>query len=182
MKKFTQKEVGITKTPMADKFIDFDQVEKMRIAIYANNTSEKPYVAEVDFYFTSPQAAWENKTDLKLRNDLYKLNNIAYKVPSDFASAQPFYDMAVECARKFKRYTGSDLHNKLGKRYPDRYYTIPYTYISYDPVTKSGVLQITLPFINDKDEIDYTTNYQAIEFQLDKVGNGLEYTWLGEDA
>ncbi len=181
MKKFTQKKVGITKTPMADKIINYDEVEKMRIAVYANSGSEKPLVAEVDFHFTTPQSTWGNQTVLKLRNDLYKLNNVAYKTPTGFDHAQEFYDRAVTRAREFKKYTSSDLHNKLGKRYPDRYYTIPFNYMSYDPKTKTGILQITHPFINSEDQVDTTTNYQCIEFELDQQGKGLEFTWLGED-
>lgn len=182
MKKFTQKQVSITKTQMKNKIINFDEVEKIRIAVFDNkNVREKPPVAEVDFYFTKKQPEWDDQLVIKLRNDLYKLNNIAYKVPSDFADAQPFYDQAVKVAREFKRHTNSDLHNKLGKRYPDRYYTIPFTYLSYDPVTKSGILQVTEPFIDKNDNIDYTTNYQAIDFELDQVGKGIEFTWLGED-
>jgi hypothetical protein len=182
MKKFKQKQVSISKTQMKNKIINFDQVEKIRVAIYSNaHSMEKPHVAEVDFHFTEKQSEWEDQTVVKLRNDLYKLNNIGYKVPADFKDAQPFYDMAVQEARKFKRRTNSDLHNKLGKRYPDRYYTIPFTYLSYDPVTESGILQITDPLVLPCGTIDFTTNYQSIDYELDKEGRGMKYTWIGED-
>ena len=167
---------------MKNKIINFDEVEKIRVAIYPNkNNPEKPQVAEVDFHFTVPQPEWDNEIVLKLRNDLYKLNNIAYKVPSDFKEFQPFYDKAVANARDFKKYTGSDLHNKLGKKYPDRYYTIAYTYLSYDPVTKSGILQVAEPKITDSGVIEFEDNFQSIPFELDKTGRGMEYTWIGEE-
>ena len=176
MKKFKKQSQGtIEKTPMIDKLIDFDLVEKMRVAVYDTSLT-----AEVDFHFSTPQPEWENKAVVKLRNNLYKINNIAYKVPADFQDAEPFYEMAVARAREFKKYTNSDFHNKLGKRFPDRYYTVPFTFFSYDPTTKTGILQITNPIVTSTGKVDYTTEYQDIEFELNYEGNGLRFGWLGE--
>lgn len=176
MKKFKQVDEAVTKpdkTPMADKIINFEEVESIRIAVYHN--SETPYVGEVIFNFASPQKEWDNATDLKLRNNLYKLNNIAYKMPADFQDAEPFYSKAVARAREFKKYTNSDMNNKLGIRFPDRYYTIPFTFMSYDPRTKTGILQITQPTILSDGTVDCLANYQVIDFELDKQGKGLNY-------
>ena len=169
-----------SKTPMANKIIDFDEVKQMRIAVYDNATEGKPYVCEVDFHFDTPQAAWGNVTTLKLRNNLYKLNNIAYKMPTGHEDFQPFYERAIEECRAFKKHTGADFHNKLGKRYPDRYYTIPGVMVSYDPVTKSGQLQITLPVINKYNDVDVEENYQCIDFEMqENNGKNLDWTWIG---
>ena len=176
MKKFQQvKKPTIEKTPMKDRYINFDQVEKMRVAVYEN---EDNFVMEVDFHFTGKQQEWDGENVVKLRNALYKINNIAYKMPSGFEDAQDFYDAAVKEARAFKKYTSSDLHNKLGRRYPDRYYTIPFLFVSYDPKTKTGKLQFTNPIFNDDETIDCLSEYQCIDFELDMKGKGLEFCWI----
>lgn len=93
MKQFKQvnkSNVAPAKTPMAEKVIDFESVEKMRVAVYPNVGSEKPPVCEVDFHFSSPQKDWDNTMTLKLRNNLYKINNIAYKNPAGFEAFDPF--------------------------------------------------------------------------------------------
>lgn len=176
MKKFQQvKTPTIEKTPMKDRYVNFEQVEKMRIAVYEN---EDNYVMEVDFHFTEKQDEWDGEKIVKLRNALYKINNIAYKMPSGFELAQDFYDTAVKEARAFKKKHNADLHNKLGRRYPDRYYTIPFLFVSYDPHTKSGILQITNPIFNDDETIDCLSEYQKIDFELNKQGKGMEYVWI----
>lgn len=180
MKKFTNQATELPKTEMKDKIINFDQVEKMRVAVYKNDHMDKmgKYTCEVDFHFDQPQEEWDKSLTLKLRNNLYKLNNIAYKMPSGFEDLSDFYKTAIEQSRQFKKHTSSDLHNKLGKRYPDRYYTIPCTYVSYDPATQTGILQITMPVLTSTGEVDVDSNYQCIEFELDKVGRGMQYTWI----
>lgn len=177
IKKFTNKKPELPKTEMKDKIINLAQVEKMKITVY-DPKANGHQTLEVDFHFDSPQAEWNGHEVLKLRNELYKINNIAYKMPTGFEEFTPFYELAVQRAREFKTYTGSDLHNKLGKKYPDRYYTIPFTYASYDPVTKTGILQITMPFINTDDQIDVLTHYQCIDFELEVRGKGVNYTWI----
>ena len=99
-------------------------------------------------------------------------------MPAGFEDAEPFYEMAVARARDFKKYTSSDFHNKLGKRFPDRYYTVPFTFFSYDPNTHTGILQVTNPVVGNDGVVDYSTGYQAIEFELDNEGNGLRYAWF----
>jgi len=177
MKKFSNQKPELPKTEMKDKIIDFEAVEKMRVAVYDKNEKGEQCL-EVDFHFDTPQAEWDNSITLKLRNNLYKINNIAYKMPSGFEPLSPFYEVAIARAREFTRHTKSNLHNKLGKRYPDRYYTIPCTYVSYDPITTTGLLQITYPFINAAGESDVMSNYQCIEFEMDAKGKGLDFTWI----
>lgn len=181
MKKFVNKTVSISKTQMIDKLIYMDDLEKMRVAVYPNEGKEGGPVVEIDFHFTKPQAIWDNVTELKLRNGFYKLNNIAYQVPADFQDAQPFYNLAIKRSREFKKYTNSDLHCKLGKRYPDRYYTVPYNYVSYDPNTKTGILQITEPVLKADGTFNWEENYQCIDFEMNYAGNNLDYTWLSEE-
>lgn len=166
------------KTPMAEKVIDFDYVEKMRIAIYQNVGTETPPVCEVDFHFTTPQKDWDNTMTLKLRNNLYKINNIAYKNPAGFEYFDPFYTQAIASARAFKKKHGVDLHNKLGKKYPDRYYTIPGLFVSYDNVLNCGEFQITEAQIETDDTVDVMKNYQCIPFELDQEGKGIQFTWI----
>jgi len=177
MKKFTNQKPELPKTEMKDKIINFEAVEKMRVAVYDKNDKGE-HCFEVDFHFDSPQSEWDNSTSLKLRNNLYKINNIAYKMPSGFEDLSQFYEVAIERARELTRYTKSNLHNKLGKRYQDRYYTIPCTYVSYDPITDTGILQITQPVIDENGEVDVMSNYQCIEFEMDSAGKGLKYTWI----
>ena len=177
IKQFSNKKPELPKTQMKDKIINLAQVDKMKVSVF-DRKANGYQTLEVDFHFTSPQEEWNGHDVLKLRNELYKINNIAYKMPSGFEAFTPFYELAVQRAREFKTYTSSDLHNKLGKKYPDRYYTIPCTYVSYDPATKTGILQITMPFINADNEIDVLTNYQCIDFGLDVRGKGVDYTWI----
>lgn len=176
MKQFkqTKKTPTPSKTPMANKLIDFDQIKEMRIAVYDNSQEAKPYVCEVDFHFEQPQSEWNNQTTVKLRNQLYKINNIAYKMPAGHDDFQLFYEKAVEQCRAFKKHTSADFHNKLGIKY-ERYYTIPGLMISYDPVTKSGIFQITQPEIV-QDTIDVMQNFTTIEFELDE-SNGSNLSW-----
>ena len=181
MKQFKQidkSSAAPAKTPMAEKVIDFDAVEKMRVAIYPNINSETPPVCEVDFHFKTPQKDWDNTMTLKLRNNLYKINNIAYKNPAGFQYFDPFYTKAVQVARAFKKRHGVDLHNKLGKKYPDRYYTIPGLFVSYDDKLKCGEFQITEAEIQADDSVDVLKNYQCIPFELDQEGKNVLFGWI----
>jgi hypothetical protein len=171
--KQTKKTPKPSKTEMAMKVINFAEVNEMRVAVYDNThlPEPKPFVCEVDFHFDNPQVHWNNQTVVKLRNQLYKINNIAYKLPSGFDYFEDFYERAFQECRSFKTKTNTDFHNKLGVKMPDRYYTVPGLMVSYDPVTKTGILQITEATVNRDNVAESMKNYQKIDFELVETNN-----------
>lgn len=165
-----------TQTPIANKIIETPEVKGMRLGVFHNAGGK--YTAEVDFNFDDIQDGWKSN-EVKLRNDLYKLNNIAYKMPANFEWAEQWYENAVKRAREFTKHYNSNLHNKLGFAVKgERYYTIPFTYFSYCPVTRMALLQISAP-IDVNGSIDFYKNHAEIEIELDKEGaRNLHYAWV----
>ena len=172
MKQFTKTTKKATSgVPIMECCIDTTQIDQMRVGVYHN---ADVFTAEVIFDFVKMQPAWGD-VQVKLRNNLHKINNIAYKQPAQLTFANEWYQHAVKRAKEFGKYTNSNLHTKLGYRFEQRYHTIPYTYFSYDPNTKSFLLQASIPD-NNEDEF---TNHLELEGDLTLTGKrGLHYDWF----
>ena len=176
MKKFIQVNIQPkTQTPIAQMCIDTTEVTAMNVGVYHNPNK---FTAQLQIDFAKPQKGWGTDR-VTLVNDLYKINNIAYKMPADFDFAKEWYDAVILKSREFTKYTGSNLHTKMGYRFNSNYHTIPYTWMSYDPNTNLCKVYLTIP---DKTGDDFT-NHVEVECTLDKVGEkNLHFCWLKEDA
>jgi len=125
MKKFKKSnanELVAQRTPIADKIIQLEEVVKIRLAVY-DNAAHSPheihtgrYVAEVDIMFRDHRNIW-GSTDIKLRNNLSKVENIKYKLPADWGFTEPWYKAAFHRAEQWAQsQTAPVLHAKLGRR------------------------------------------------------------------
>lgn len=165
-----------TQTPIADYAIDTSQIDSMRLGVFHNEGGV--YTAQVTCQCTHLQAGW-NSDMVEIRNNLHKINNIAYKMPAEFDFAEAWYDHVIARSREFKKYTQTDLHTKLGYRFNSRYHTVPYTWFSYDPNTDLALLQMTMPEEVDG-KPDFFKNHMEVEIELDQRGaRNLHYVWVG---
>lgn len=173
MKQFKKQQKKPTSgVPIMQTCIDTTQIEQMRVGVYENTDV---FTAEVIFDFATAQSGWGGENQVKLRNNLHKINNIAYKQPAQLTFANEWYQHAVKRSKEFGKYTNSNLHTKLGYRFEQRYHTIPYTYFSYDPVTKSFLLQVSIP---DNDENEFK-HHMELEGDLTLTGKrNLVYDWF----
>ena len=159
-------------TQIKDKLIDPDCVSSMRLAVYHN--THKNYVAEVDVDFKTVDPEWGDS--VKLRNDLYTLQNIQYKLPSGWRDLQPWYELAIQRAKTFADTHGEDYHCKLGKKW-ERWYTIPCTFFSYAPSEKLALLQLSIP--TDQGLFDA---HVEIEVELEHSGKeNLHYNFVDNE-
>jgi hypothetical protein len=160
MKKFNPiKKIPQTTVPIMQCCLDTEDLDQFRIAIYDNSNKDgKLDTVEIDFVFNTPQQGWGKSQKVKLRNDLYRINNIAYKQPAALQFAQVWYDHAITQARAFGKKHNSNLHTKLGFQFHNRYHTIPYTFFSYCSVTHEFLLQISIP---DADNNEFTHHMEV---------------------
>ena len=173
IKKFQKIEKKVnTQTPIFNKCIETTQLSGMKLGVFHNDTN---YTAQVEFAFNDIQEGWQSQ-EVKLTNNLYQMNNIAYKMPVEFSFADKWYEHAIQKGRAFTKLTKSNYHTKLGYRFDNRYYTIPYTWFSYDPNTNLALLQVTIPDVNEHE----FTNHVELEMELDMIGaKGLHYAYAG---
>ena len=144
-----------TTVPIMECCIDTGRLDQFRVGVYHNPDK---FTVDVDFVFETPQAGWGCGQEVKLRNNLYKINNIAYKQPAQLAFANEWYGHAVEKAKAFGKYHNSNLHTKLGFQFKDRFHTVPYTYFSYCSTTYDFLLQVTIP---DEDNNEFTHHMEV---------------------
>ena len=171
-----------TKIAVSDYLIETEKLDQIRLAVYDNSATKKNcYTADVIFQFDSIVEGWKD-TNITVQNDLYKQNNIAYKLPAEFDFAKPWYSHVIDRSRSFVKHTGSDLCTKLGYKFKgDSYKTIPYTWFNYDPNTNLALLQVANPTIDADDNIDWFSNHIEIELNLNNTGkNNLRWAWAGK--
>ena len=122
-KKSNSNELVAQSTPIADKIIQLEEVVKIRLAVY-DNAARTPheittgrYVAEVDLMFKDDRNNVWLSNDIKLRNNLSKIENIKYKLPADWGFTEQWYKTAFTAAEDWaKAQTAPVLHAKLGRR------------------------------------------------------------------
>ena len=153
-----------TKVPIMQCCIDTPNLDQFRVGVYNN---EDGYTVDVDFTFTTPQAGWGQGQDIKLRNNLHKINNIAYKQPAELEFASAWYKHAVEQARAFGKRHNSNLHTKLGFQFKNRFHTVPYTYFSYCGLTHDFLLQCSIPDASDNE----FTHHMEVQGELTMHNN-----------
>lgn len=144
-----------TTVPIMECCVDTPALDQFRVGVYHNPDR---FTVDVDFTFSKPQAGWGMGQEVKLRNNLHKINNIAYKQPAELQFASEWYNHAVEQARLFGKHHNSNLHTKLGFRFKDRFHTVPYTYFSYCSTTYDFLLQVTIP---DENNNEFTHHLEA---------------------
>ena len=170
-----------TKIPVDNKLINTAELIRFRLGVFNNPNKNNKYTADVIFNFSDMQDGWKTN-EVTLTNDLYKLNNIAYKMPAEFDFGKEWYDAAILRSRQFAKHTNSFLCTKMGFRFPgDSYKTIPFTWFNYDPVTNLVLLQVSAPIIREDDSIDFWTNHVEYETELKQEGKGMRYQWVEQD-
>jgi hypothetical protein len=158
------KKIPQTTVPIMECCIDTQNLDQFRVGVYDNPDG---FTVDVDFAFSTPQAGWGMGQEVKLRNNLHKINNIAYKQPAVLEFANEWYKSAVEQARAFGKRHSSNMHTKLGFKFKDRFHTVPYTYFSYCSTTHDFLLQVSIP---DEDNNEFTHNL-IVESTLSEYNN-----------
>ena len=163
-----------TQTPIANKVIDTTQIRGIQLGVFHNADR---YTAMMTYKFHDLQEGW-NSDSITLTNDLYERRHIQYQMPNGFEFAQPWYSRVIDRAKQFQRQTKSNLMTKLGYRFADRYHTIPYTWVCYDPNTKLCLLQQTIP-TGTSEQPDFFAEHFEIEIELTNQGNrNLNYSYV----
>ena len=171
-----------TQVPVSDYLIETPKLDQIRLAVFDNNKTKQCYSADITFQFTGIVDGWKD-TQITIQNDLYRMNNIAYKMPASFDFAKEWYEHAIARSRQFIKHTRSNLCTKLGYKFKgDGYKTIPFTWFNYDPTTHLGLLQVSFPIINSDDSIDFFANHVELELELKQKNSGnLRWVWAGLD-
>lgn len=187
--------------PTAHRFIQCDEVRALKISVFDNKPlidnldSPRRFTMELYYYFTKPQAIWDDQKEAVLRNYGSHLKNIR-RMPSETDYAQDWYNTAQQRARNFSSDKDFSLHCKMGVRdkvigtKQIRYQTVLCQYASLAVVDKQYHMQIQIatPSIDDDgkfnaiDDTVYSTVLdESSEFELNGQIHQLHYTTLRFD-